>query len=338
MAAEPTAMPAPFRAGFGLRNAHVQTVLASSFARRALVRWRARELRRRARDVLLDAGDGVRLAGRYSAQDRLPKPRGLAVLLHGWEGSIESSYVLETGTRLLDDGWDVLRLNFRDHGGTHALNAELFHSCRIDEVMGALLDVEKRFPLQPRVLVGYSLGGNFALRAAVRAPAAGLSLSAVIAVCPVIDPQHSMLAIEASPNLYERYFLHKWRGSLQLKQRAFPESAFFERAELRLGLRELTRVLVERHTSFATLDAYLDGYAITGDRLAALRVPAHVLTARDDPVIPIADFATLAENPAIGLDVMEHGGHCGFIAWPGLRSYCTEYVANHARRVGATAD
>lgn len=337
-----TTSSASFRPLPGLRNAHVQTVLASSFARRALVRFRARNLRKRAQDMLLDGGDGVRLAGRHSTQTCLPHARGLAIVLHGWEGSAESNYVLETGAALLDDGWDVLRINFRDHGGSHGLNRELFHSCRIDEVVSALLDAQQRLPMdqptQSRILVGYSLGGNFALRAALRAPGAGLRLDAVLAVCPVIDPMRSMLAIEASPNLYERYFLHKWRGSLRLKQQAFPQAKFFEPSELRLRLRELTRVLVERHTDFAGLDEYLDGYSIAGDRLASLRVPARVLTARDDPVIPFADFAALVGNPAISLDVMDHGGHCGFIAGAGLRSFCAAYVAEHARSVTASAE
>ena len=60
------------------------------------------------------------------------------MLFHGWEGSVDSTYVLQTGSRLLADGWDVFRLNFRDHGDSHRLNEALFHSCRIDEVVHAL--------------------------------------------------------------------------------------------------------------------------------------------------------------------------------------------------------
>ena len=111
------------------------------------------------------------------AQSVLAQPRALAILLHGWEGSAQSSYILHTGARLLAEGCDVFRLNFRDHGKTHHLNAGLFHSCRIDEVVGAVGEVAKRFPERPLIIGGFSLGGNFALRVALRAPAAGIPLA-----------------------------------------------------------------------------------------------------------------------------------------------------------------
>ena len=93
-------------------------------------------------------------------------------MLHGWEGSVDSSYMRMTAARLLEAGFDVVRLNFRDHGQTHHLNEGLFHSNLLDEVVHAAGDVAQRFPAQRMVVAGYSLGGNFALRLALRAPAA----------------------------------------------------------------------------------------------------------------------------------------------------------------------
>jgi len=57
----------------------------------------------------------------------------VAILLHGWEGSAEATYVLSLGSLLLSHGFDVVRLNLRDHGATHHLNREIFHSCRLPE-------------------------------------------------------------------------------------------------------------------------------------------------------------------------------------------------------------
>ena len=61
-----------------------------------------------------------------------------AVLVHGWEGNAESLYILSLAQQLFDLGFDVVRLNLRDHGDTHHLNRELFHSCRLPEVVGAV--------------------------------------------------------------------------------------------------------------------------------------------------------------------------------------------------------
>ena len=90
----------------------------------------------------------------------------------------------------------MLRLNFRDHGGTHALNRELFHSCRLPEVVGAVARVQALFPEHRLLLAGFSLGGNFCLRVGARARAAGIRIARIVAVCPVLDPATTLVALE----------------------------------------------------------------------------------------------------------------------------------------------
>lgn len=315
-----------------LRNPHVQSVLASSGVRRLLFRRRLSRLERGARQHLLDCGDGVRLLGVHTAQSVAMKPRGMVVLLHGWEGSAQSSYLLHTGSRLLAEGYDVFRLNFRDHGNTHHLNRELFHSCRIGEVVGAVKAIAAQLPDLPLAVAGFSLGGNFALRVALRAPAAGIPLAFALAVCPAISPRDAMDAIERAPWFYEAYFLRKWRRSLGLKQRAFPSSPLFSAEDLRGNLRHMTRSLVLRHTDFATLEDYFDGYCIAGDRLATLAVPTSILTSADDPIIPVADFHTLRLPACAELDIAPAGGHCGFIRGLSLTSWTEDYIADRMQR------
>jgi predicted alpha/beta-fold hydrolase len=318
-----------------LRNAHVQSVLSSSFLRRIAFRRNAAALENSADECILDCGNGVRLQGFHSVQSVRAAPRALVVLLHGWEGSAQSNYILHTGARLLAEGCDVFRLNFRDHGQTHHLNRELFHSCRIDEVVGAVAEIARRFPARPLIVGGFSLGGNFALRVALRAPAAGIPLAWIFAVCPVISPRAGLAAIESAPWFYEFYFMHKWRESLRRKQALFPERELFARDKLRGGMRDLTRNLVEQHTDFGTLENYLDGYSIAGDTLAALAVPANILTAEDDPVIPVAGFRELTLAPSTELTIVPHGGHCGFIRDWHLRSWAEDFIlAQMQKRLG----
>ncbi|HKX57085.1 MAG TPA: alpha/beta hydrolase, partial [Xanthomonadales bacterium] len=131
----------------GLRNRHTQSLLSSSPLRRRLVWRRSASLRAAQKAVLLDGGDGVRLEGYLSGQPdgtgRGPS-RGLVVLLHGWEGSVNSNYILSNGARLFAAGFDVFRLNFRDHGDTHHLNPGMFHSNRLEEVVNALADLQSK--------------------------------------------------------------------------------------------------------------------------------------------------------------------------------------------------
>jgi uncharacterized protein len=317
--------PHEFQPTGWLRNPHLQSLLASSPVRRWKFRHRHRALETRSQELILDCGAGVRLQGFHAAQDALPEARGLVVLLHGWEGSARSSYMLNVGARLLAEGYDVFRLNLRDHGDTHHLNLEVFHSCRIDEVVGAVGEIARRFPTRPLSLAGFSLGGNFALRVALRAPERGIEISRVIAVCPAIRPTHILDALERN-RIYHDYFMRKWRESLRRKQQLFPERYTLTGDLFKLDMRGLTRELILRETDYGTLDAYFDGYSIHDGRLAPLTVPGAILMAKDDPIIPVDDFATLQLPAHVRLDLTDHGGHCGFIRDWSLESYAEDYL------------
>ena len=319
-----------------LRSPHLQTMLGSSPWRRR----RGAELLAATGAVssmhLVDGGDGVRLQGVHSAVPGV-EPRGLALLLHGWEGSAESSYMRLTAAQLLNRGFEVFRLNFRDHGDSHHLNEALFHSNRIDEVVHAACDVARRMqpPGTPLVAAGYSLGGNFALRLALRAPAAGLALTRVAAVCPVLDPAQTMLKMESGRRVYLRHFEKKWRDSLLRKRALFPQKHDFDDRTLKLHMRELTQWLVQRHTDFGSIDAYFDGYSIAGGRLAGLEVPADILMAADDPVIPLAEFHALVLPAHARLQITEHGGHCGFLLNAHMDGFGEQWVAEHLAAASA---
>ncbi|HWF98806.1 MAG TPA: alpha/beta fold hydrolase [Steroidobacteraceae bacterium] len=285
-------------------------MLASTGARRAPIARRAAPLIAAQREMLLDCGGGVRLQCFHSSPGR---SRGApVVLLHGWEGSADSLYVLSLGQQLFERGFDVLRLNLRDHGDTHHLNRGLFHSCLLAEVVGATcaLQAALRRPLR---LVGFSLGGNFMLRVGAQARDAGLDIARIIAVSPVLDPSDTLRALESGFFGYPRYFVRKWWRSLQKKQAAWPTHYDFAQLRHLRDLRRLTAELIRRFTDFGSLEEYLDGYSITGRRLAALEAPTTLITSLDDPIIPAGGLERLSRSPSLRVVVTRFGGHCGFL-------------------------
>jgi predicted alpha/beta-fold hydrolase len=293
-----------------------------------------------AQEWLLDCGDGVRLQGFLSlttgngaAKDVTigPAERRIAMILHGWEGSAESCYVVSLGAQLLAHGFDVLRLNLRDHGDSHHLNREIFHSCRLMEVVGATRAVAERFPKARIFLAGFSLGGNFVLRVSADAGASAAIVGAV-AVSPVLDPAVTLAALERGWSLYRRYFVRRWSRSLRRKRRAWPDLPEFESLLRTQDLRSMTEGLVLQFTEFASLEAYLDGYAITGPRLATVRFPAAILLAEDDPMIPAADLARLARSPFLTVLRTRNGGHCGFMEQLNGPSFADQFVLNQFER------
>jgi predicted alpha/beta-fold hydrolase len=295
----------------GLRSRHTQSLLSSSGIRRRVVLKRSAVVRKAGEVWTLDGGDGIRLQGLYSPQ--AANSKGLVVLLHGWEGSVNSNYVLGNAARLYAAGFDIFRLNFRDHGDTHHLNHEIFHSCRLDEVVSALRDLQDRLAAKNWFLAGYSLGGNFSMRVGLNAFKAGLDIRHIVAVCPVINPANAMISMEQGIRFYEWYFERKWSRSLRIKQAAFPELYGEENWYDIKGLRERTHYLATRHAGFESADEYFKGYSIADDRLAPLAVPATMLTSADDPVVPVTDFQHLPDNPGLELVISKYGGHCGFL-------------------------
>ncbi len=300
-----------FLPAFGLRNTHTQSLISSSGFRQRIVSRRSKALLEAAQDWTLDGGGDVRLQGYYSAQTGVSK--GLVVLFHGWEGSSRSNYVLAVGGTLYEQGFDVFRLNFRDHGDTHHMNPGIFHSCRLDEVIQALKDVQKRTGASNWTLSGYSLGGNFALRVALAAHANELSLRQVIAICPVVSPENVLKAMENGALGYESYFIRKWARSIRLKESHFPDACEYGEWHKLGSLRERTGYMATRYYDFESLEQYFDGYSIAGDRLASLDIPATILASKDDMVVPLSDFLALPENENIELLVTPYGGHCAFL-------------------------
>lgn len=309
-----------YRPALRPKNRHLQSILASA-------RWRLWPLRhnnpvKQHQKAELIETELATLQGFYS-----PHPQGhdnIAILIHGWEGSAESTYLQLMAHHLFAAGISVYRLNLRDHGDSHHLNEDLFHSCRLPEVVAALQQLNQRFQNHQRYLIGFSLGGNFAVRAAA---AKELNYSGVFAVSPPVNPQNSMQAIESS-KLYGTYFLRKWKRSLYKKQRLFPH--LFEGTDWQSqnNLQSLTEALVLKHTEYSTTSDYFYGYSLTPELIKNINNPTQIITAWDDPVIPFADFSTIDRLANIKLITTPHGGHCGFIKNWRLQSWVEEYIIN----------
>ena len=308
-----------FRPPRFLQNAHIQTILNSLKLRRPFIARRARGMLNAAMPHILDCGDGVRLMGYYSPQKK--NPPDLCILIHGWKGDATSSYVLSAAGFLWDQGFAVFRLNLRDHGPTHHLNRELFHACRIREVVGAVKQIQLEFPHRYLMLGGFSLGGNFALRVGLFAKDAGIHLKQIVAVCPVLNPDHSITALETGFPLYHWYFMKKWQTSLKRKHHFFPELINLDEVMQFKTIRSLTEYFVPRYTEFPTANDYLYGYAVVGHRLAGLQVPTTIIASQDDPVIPAEDLGDLASPPCLNIEKHPYGGHCGFISDVRMRSW-----------------
>lgn len=79
-------------------------------------------------------------------------------------------------------------------------------------------------------------------------------------------------------------------------------------------VRQFDAVYTAPHFGFGTAEQYYHSAAAMRviDRI---QIPALIITAADDPFVPLDAFRdpALTGNPHISLIVTEHGGHCGFL-------------------------
>ena len=300
-----------------LRNPHVQTILASS---RLRIRH-ASSIIQSARSIILDAGGGVRLLGWFSIPPPGRPVKGLVIILHGWEGSAFSTYCVRTGNRLFQNGYAVFRLNFRDHGSSHYLNTGIFYASAIDEVFQAVRRAAGMMAGVPAFIVGFSLGGNFALRIARRCRREPIdNLRHVVCISPVLDPEKATTRIDGISYI-RIYFLKKWRRSLRQKQALYPQRYDFTPLSAETSVRGLTDALLAGYSDFSSTRAYFKSYTLLDDALQRIPLPLTLLTAADDPIIAVEDFERLRINRFTRLSIQHHGGHNGFIEGYSLQSW-----------------
>jgi len=307
---------------FFLKPAGIQTVLASA-GLRALGK---NPMVDAARKVILTTNADIRLLGYISRQPR-PRRKGLAILLHGWEGSSNSTYIRTTGRFLYRQGYDVFRLNLRDHGPSHHLNTGIFYAVLLNEVFDAVRQICTAEGSDPVFLAGFSLGGNFTLRIVRKCTRQPIpNLKQAISISPVLDPDKATDRIDNSRFIL-KYFLKKWRRSLAIKEGLYPDRYDFSSLMNIDNIREMTERLLADYSDYPNAREYFKGYAVLKGDMAGITVPTTIITAKDDPIIPVEDFYELETGPAVRLLIQPYGGHNGFLEGWRLNGWYEQVMA-----------
>ena len=302
-----------------LRNGNMQTFLGQHIPADAWFVTKGEQM------ILFDAGPdqtgvdparAVRLLGYYtpsrSRGNTRAKPKGLVMLLHGWEGDSHSAYNLVLGSALVRDGYDVVRLNLRDHGRTHHLNKGIFYATLIEEVHAATQQVGLLAAGRPFYLIGASLGGSFVVRMALRHARSPIpNLRRAMAINPVLNPGRTSFVLD-DHLLLRKYFRGCWLESLRKKQALFPDLYDFAPLASISTIREMSNWVIKSMTTFSDVDEYLNAYAVRPMEFNDLAVPVSILTAANDPLIPPQDIAALPSNPLLQVNILPFGGHVGF--------------------------
>ncbi len=241
-----------------------------------------------------------------------------AILLHGLEGSSDGHYMRGMADKAWVRGFNVVRLNQRNCGGTEHLARGLYHSGLTADPLAVMRTLAAEG--LPRFgFAGYSLGGNIALKLAGEIEGdERRQVAAVAAVSPPIELGACVDALERGENfVYHWNFVRRLRERIRRKARIFPDA---------WDITPLKRIRTVR----AFDDAYtapnhgFDGAADYYHRASARRVierlavPALLITSDDDPLVPseVVHDPALAGVAGLTRIVTTHGGHCGYVGKP----------------------
>jgi hypothetical protein len=294
-----------FQPLIGLDNPHIQTVLGQ-----LLTGARFHRPSRERRVVLCD-GDALVL---HDSVPRGWRPGDrVALLLHGLGGCAASPHCGRVGRRLHDAGLRVVRLDLRGAGKGIGLARRRYHAGISDDARAAAAEIRRWAPDSPLVLIGFSLGGNIALKLAGEAaeePVPGLERVAVIG--PPIDlVACSALLSDPINRVYNVYFLTVLMRQHEERRRLLPDLPSVEFPE-KMTLRVWDDIVVAPQWGFDGADDYYRRCSAL-PVIPRIQVPTLILTARDDPFIAVQPFEELQAPPHVEVRIERYGGHLGFV-------------------------
>jgi len=296
--------PLPF-----LRNPHLQTI--------AGFLWKGRPFRKPTHHALLDLGDGDQLVLHDSVPPQWHDGDPVALLVHGMGGNSTSGYVQRVSGRLFRHGVRPVRIDMRGTGAGFGLAEGFYHGGRSDDLRLALLEMRTWAPHSPLWLVGFSLGGNLALKLAGEAANDVVpGLERIVAIAPPIDVVRcSDLISQPHNRIYDRFFARKLLSLARVRQSHYPEPPLPEFPR-RLSMRDFDDLFTAPRCGFAGVTEYYE-QSSSMPLIPKIAVPTLIIAARDDPFVVAASFDELLPSPHIRVEVHAHGGHLGFLGHDG---------------------
>ncbi len=250
----------------------------------------------------------VRLSGALHCPR--PDTDTVVVTLHGLGGDIDSHYVRSLAMTAHRAGCACLRLNMR---GADMSGDDYYHAGLTADLRAALASPALR-RFRRIALLGYSIGGHLVLRLATE-PGLDPRVVAVAAVCPPLDLGQAVTDIDHHLRWpYRRHVLGSLRAMVRAVDRRRPLPVPLSEV-LRIGrFRAWDEALVAPRFGFRDASDYYQRMSV-GRRLHHLAVPALVVGAHHDPMVPrrsIESALPRRATPKLEVRWLERAGHVGF--------------------------
>ena len=232
------------------------------------------------------------------------------IFFPGWLGHKDSKYLIPLADLLHINNFDIVRIHPIDHGDTEHLNKDFFRATDIQTLIEAVEFIGKKYQDNEIHLIGFSLGGNIALR--ISACESINFLKSTVVISPVIDPEISMRAMDNTSWILKKYFVNKWRRTLRRKMRLHNISNVEESLRYK-DLEKMTEFFTKNFSPHKNVKELFAGYAITQDTINQIKNNTLIYSSVDDPCVPIKPLYSLDQTNNVKFKPQRYGGHCGFI-------------------------
>jgi len=237
----------------------------------------------------------------------------ILLILHGLAASSTAPYVRRLTQSALAAGYDVVRPNVRNCGGTEHLSPTLYHS-GLTADLRAIVDELAPAPL---FIAGFSMGGNIALKLAGEwGNAPPRHVHGICGISVPIRLRDCSRQIGLPRNrLYERRFMRMLRRTFRRKQQLMPERYGSFSVDGLRSIYDFDDNITAPVFGFDGADDYYEKCSAAAF-LPSVRVPSLLIQAADDPFIPAAAYSdpALKQNPSVRLLLTKHGGHVAFLS------------------------
>ncbi len=285
-----------FRPLPGLASRHVQTIVSCFFPAGKPPPFK---------EWHVDLGSGDYLCCTVSTPPKWKRTERTVVLIHGMGGSHDSGYMIRMSRKLYLKGIKVVRVNLRGAGPGKGLSKLLYHAGTSEDMLKVLHGLKVDAPASEIVVIGFSLGGNIALKLAGELGGKAKELvKAFIAVCAPMDLAQTVRSIQEKRNrLYHSYYL-----------KTILDQAGAKAPQNIQTIVEFDDLVTAPHWGYQDSDEYYRECSSIRF-LPRIQQSTHLLFSRDDPFICMDAVHGMSLPHAVQVWTAEQGGHMGFLGW-----------------------
>lgn len=286
-----------FRPPWWLKNNHFQSIYGTLFKYKSKqkITWQ-----------YFDLSDGDFLDIAWAGKENNP----IMLVLHGLEGSVNSSYMQMTIDHLLENNYQVAVMHFRSCSFRMNKSHKTYNAGDISDLTEVIEFIYKKHQ-KPINLLGFSLGANVILRY-LEVNNLDLKVNKAVAVSVPYDLSKS---VDKLSNFYHRQFLKTLKKKVLFKAIKQKVLNKIDLNYLRSidNLRQFDDYITAPTYGFLNAEEYYLSSSIRKD-LKQIKHQTLIIHALDDPFIPdftVPKFHELSDSTKMILT--EKGGHVGFI-------------------------